>query len=193
MGPNFGFDYTSNDIAVHFSSVFGVLFCGVTGILAGANMSGKNLKIILPINMSVFYSFNFSGNLKNPSHSIPRGTLGGVLFTFISYIGLSILVAATCSRALLQENYVFLMPINIWPPFISIGILTATFSASLSCLIGSSRVLEALAKDCIYGKNFIKKILFINNNYSNFCLEISLGDFYLLNNLLYVYLIDFRT
>lgn len=97
--------------------------------------------------------------MKNPSYSIPRGTLGGVLFTFISYVTMSILVAGTCTRDLLQGNYVFLMPINIWPPFISIGILTATFSASLSCLIGSSRVLEALAKDCIYGK------ILLNLNY----------------------------
>jgi potassium/chloride transporter 9 len=102
----------------------------------------------------------FTGELKNPGQNIPRGTLSAVSFTFVCYILLSILTAATTSRFLLQNNFIYMMPINIWPPFVAVGILTATFSAGLSNLIGSSRVLEALAKDNVFGKHI--KIIFFS-------------------------------
>ncbi|CAH1176054.1 unnamed protein product [Phaedon cochleariae] len=138
LWPQYGRDYTSKGELVTFATVFGVLFSGVTGIMAGANMSGE---------------------LKNPGKSIPRGTLSAVTFTLVVYLSISLLTSATCTKELMQNDYLFMAGISVFPASVAMGLLTATWSAALSNVIGGSRVLEALAKDRVFGPflDFIPK------------------------------------
>jgi len=127
-------DYTTG-ITQNFITVFAVLFNGCTGIMAGANMSGE---------------------LKDPSRSIPVGTIAACVVTFLVYLVFMILISASTPRELLQCSYSFLLTINVWPPFVAIGVFFSSMSAALSCLIGASRILQQLSNDDIFGKLFEK-------------------------------------
>ncbi|XP_062392359.1 solute carrier family 12 member 9 [Sardina pilchardus] len=129
LGPGYSTDYSTNK-QMSFSTVFAVMFTSCTGIMAGANMSGE---------------------LKNPSVSIPRGTILAVLYTFIVYVILFLLVGSTCERALLIGDYGFFQRISVWSPFVLIGVYCASISAAMCALIGASRILHALALDKLFG------------------------------------------
>lgn len=45
-----------------------------------------------------------SGDLKNPSKSIPRGTLYGLALTFVTYVMVILAMAASITRASLYNN-----------------------------------------------------------------------------------------
>ncbi|MCJ8748832.1 hypothetical protein PDJAM_G00169260 [Pangasius djambal] len=129
LWSGYSLDYSTNRL-MSFSTVFAVMFTSCTGIMAGANMSGE---------------------LKNPSVAIPKGTIMAVLYTFIVYILLFFLVSSTCDRVLLINDFAVFQQINIWPPFVIIGVYCASLSAAMCSLIGASRILHALAIDQLFG------------------------------------------
>ncbi len=45
-----------------------------------------------------------SGDLKNPSRSIPKGTLSGLALTFVLYVVVILSMAATITRASFYRN-----------------------------------------------------------------------------------------
>ncbi|XP_023327939.1 solute carrier family 12 member 9-like isoform X4 [Eurytemora carolleeae] len=142
--PTYIQDCEDSSAKVSFFTVFGVLFSGTTGIMAGANLSGE---------------------LKNPGKSIPRGTLSGCAFTFVTFIILSVLTSLTCNPVLLHQDCMYMVHFTFWKWLVLIGVIFATWSASLSNLIGASRVLQAVAEDTMFGPflHFILKGKISNN------------------------------
>ena len=144
LWPSYKQDCQDATSEINFFEVFGVLFSGVTGIMSGANLSG---------------------DLIAPSKSIPSGTLSSCLFTFTTFILLALLTALTCEPALLHNNCMYMVDFTFAKPLVLIGVICATWSASLSNMIGGSKVLQAVAEDILFGPflNFINRGT-INNN-----------------------------
>ncbi len=112
-----------------FFTMFALFFPAVTGIMAGANMSG---------------------DLQDPGKSIPRGTFASILFTTVIYLGMICLLAATNSRQDLLGNTMIIRDTALWPILIPLGIFSATLSSALGSMMGAPRILQSIARDNIF-------------------------------------------
>lgn len=117
---------------------FAIFFPAATGIKIGSSMSG---------------------NLKNPTKSIPKGTIAAWLTAFIVYSSLAIWYGSIgSSNELIQQNDIVLKK-SLFTPIVMIAMLTSSFSAALSSLISAPRILQSLSIYQITPKsNFFKKI-----------------------------------
>ena len=122
----------SNFSGTNFWLVFAVYFPAVTGIMAGANMSG---------------------DLENPRSSIPVGTLSAVLLCTLVYLGLVVVVAMLATPEELVNNYYILIEKAFWAPIVIAGLLGATLSSAISSLVGAPRIMYALADSKILLRN----------------------------------------
>ncbi|PLX18294.1 MAG: Na-K-Cl cotransporter, partial [Marinilabiliales bacterium] len=119
--------------AVNFWKVFAVFFPAVTGIMAGVNMSG---------------------DLKDPSKSIPKGTFIAVGVGYVIYMTLPMILATRADAKTLVENPMIMQQIAFWGGAILLGIWGATLSSAVGSLMGAPRVLQALTNDKVIPRQF---------------------------------------
>ncbi len=114
-----------------FWLVFAIYFPAVTGIDAGLNMSG---------------------DLENPTKSLPWGTLTAVTVGFIVYLGQIFLAGGSFNRLeMIEAPFQILVDNALFGTgFLVIsGVFAATLSSALGSILGAPRVLQALARDPI--------------------------------------------
>ncbi|MDX1419246.1 MAG: Na-K-Cl cotransporter [Rubricoccaceae bacterium] len=109
-----------------FWVVFAVFFPAVTGIMAGVNLSG---------------------DLREPSRSIPRGTFAAVGAGYLIYMTLPVVLFFRAPTEALLTDPLVMRRIAVWGDAILLGVWGATLSSALGSILGAPRVLQALARD----------------------------------------------
>lgn len=126
LNANLTAHYTQGE---NFFTIFALFFPAVTGIMAGANMSG---------------------DLKDPARSIPRGTLWAVVATGVVYLAMALMLAAARPHQLLAGGKMVVGDIARWPMLVTAGVFAATLSSALGSMMGAPRILQAFARDNIF-------------------------------------------
>ena len=123
--PNLQANYTEG---VNFWVVFAVFFPAVTGIEVGTSLSG---------------------DLKDPSKSIPIGTIGSILFTFVIYVLVVLAFAFTSTADQLIGDNLAMQRVAIIPELILAGVWASTLSSALGSVLAAPRTLQAIARDAV--------------------------------------------
>ena len=121
--PTTGAAYTDG---VSFWVVFAVFFPAVTGIEVGISLSG---------------------DLKDPSESIPRGTIASILVTAVVYVAAAVWFATHLTPAELIGNTSAMSEIAAVPALILAGVAASTLSSALGSVLAAPRTLQAVAGD----------------------------------------------
>ncbi|MCC6695158.1 MAG: amino acid permease [Candidatus Hydrogenedentes bacterium] len=110
-------------------AMFALFFPAVTGIMAGANMSG---------------------DLRDPARSIPAGTLAAIGVTLVVYIAMAVALGCVRPADSLLADTMVVRDIALFPGLITAGVFAATLSSALGSMMGAPRILQAFARDNVF-------------------------------------------
>ena len=130
----------------NFFYVFTIIFPAFTGIAAGIGLSG---------------------DLKDPSMSIPKGTLWATVTGFFVYVFVAYKLSISASPEDLASDQLIMQRIAIWGPIIPIGLAAASLSSAIGSIIVAPRTLQALGVDSIFPTHILNKWLSKGNSEYN--------------------------
>lgn len=138
-----------------FFTMAALYFPSVTGFLAGANVSGE---------------------LKNPSRSVPVGTLMALLVNNLTYLLQFFVIAASARYTLLTSDQNYLVDIAVSPALMTLGIYAVSISGSIGSIVGAPRVLAAVASDGMFTSwSFLAKVSRFGDPYYGYVLSTLIG------------------
>lgn len=133
----------------------GNLYPGLTRGADGSQLHGREtwqdlFGILFPATGGIFAGASMSGDLKHPSKAIPKGTLYGLGLTFITYTLVILTMALTTTRATFYRNVNVVQDVNLSGVVILMGEFSTSFFSTLMGVIGSAKLLQALARDSLF-------------------------------------------
>jgi hypothetical protein len=100
-----------------------------------------------------------SGDLKDPTVSIPRGTILATIVGGIVYIGVTYKLTVSASIEELAGDQFIMQKIAYWGPIIPIGLAAASLSSALGSILVAPRTLQAIGADSIIPNSLISRWL----------------------------------
>ena len=141
-------DENNPGTAEDFFKVFAIIFPAFTGMTAGVGLSG---------------------DLKNPSRSIPLGTMAGTISGMIIYVFIAWKLTVSATPGALADTSRLVMADIAWQGYwlIPVGLAAATISSALGSLMVAPRTLQAIARDNILPNAKVHKWLAIGRGKSD--------------------------
>jgi len=162
-GANLGMKALYFVVALLFTSILLFLFgkttnpeiqFSLTDRISGADPFFYVFTIIFPAFTGLAAGLGLSGDLKNPSRSIPNGTLWATLVGMFVYVLVAIKLAVSATPEDMASDQLIMQRIAVWGPIVPIGLAAATISSALGSIMVAPRTLQAIGHDDIFPTRF---------------------------------------